>query len=229
VSVAFGAPVRVLFIGNSYTYVNNLPRMVEAIGEANGIHIDARMIAKGGYTLEAHAADKVDDRLAGIDVVVLQEQSHRPVDAPEKLLAGAKKLVGKTRARVVYFVVWAHRDRAQEQTAIDSGYDKAARATGGTLSPVGDAWQLAISRNKDLKLHWEDGSHPLPEGSYLAALILFQTVTGAPAVKLPRQVMGRPVTMYGSMGDKEEVLVDLSADELAFLKRIIADVSPAAR
>lgn len=70
---------RLLFIGNSYTYFNNLPAIVQRLGEAAGVGpVDVRMVAPGGMRLEDHwrAADAHTALREGPwDVVVLQEQS----------------------------------------------------------------------------------------------------------------------------------------------------------
>jgi hypothetical protein len=77
------APLKVLFIGNSYTSVNDLPAMVAGLTEAAGgrrIEVDRHLV--GGCTLEKHVKDQkaIDKiRAAKWDVVVLQEHSLRPV------------------------------------------------------------------------------------------------------------------------------------------------------
>ena len=77
------APLKVLFIGNSYTSVNDLPAVVAGLAEAAGgrkIKADRHLV--GGCTLEKHVKDqKAIDKIrsARWDVVVLQEHSLRPV------------------------------------------------------------------------------------------------------------------------------------------------------
>ena len=47
-------PMKVLFIGNSYTYVNDLPSLVEALAEAaGGQKIETDQYLPGGYTFRA--------------------------------------------------------------------------------------------------------------------------------------------------------------------------------
>jgi hypothetical protein len=77
------ASLKVLFIGNSYTSVNDLPAMVAELADAAGgrkIEVDRHLV--GGCTLEKHVRDqKAIDKIQAKnwDVVVLQEQSLRPV------------------------------------------------------------------------------------------------------------------------------------------------------
>jgi len=42
------------FIGNSLTYVNDVPALVQAIGKANGEKVETRMVAYPDYSLEDH-------------------------------------------------------------------------------------------------------------------------------------------------------------------------------
>ena len=46
------APVRVLFIGNSYTYYHSMPRMVEELAQAAGQEVETRAFTRGGSTLQ---------------------------------------------------------------------------------------------------------------------------------------------------------------------------------
>src|SRR5262245_9941274 len=75
--------IHVLFIGNSFTYVNDLPRMVAELakaGKQRPFHYDQE--TPGGYTLEQHwkngkALAKIQSRQW--DFVVLQDQSQAAV------------------------------------------------------------------------------------------------------------------------------------------------------
>src|SRR4051794_10679841 len=48
---------RVLFIGNSFTFVNNLPAVFAALGQANGFPIATQMLVKSGAALADRIAD----------------------------------------------------------------------------------------------------------------------------------------------------------------------------
>ena len=76
-------PLKVLFIGNSYTYVNDLPSLVVGLADAAGgrkIETDQRL--PGGYTFQQHVSDKKaieKIRERKWDVVILQENSLQPI------------------------------------------------------------------------------------------------------------------------------------------------------
>ena len=108
------APLKVLFIGNSYTAANDLPAMVEALADAaDGRKINADRHLAGGCTLERHvreqkAIDKI--RAEKWDVVVLQEQSLRPVVDRQSMHKYARLLDAEIKqqgAQTVFYLAWA--------------------------------------------------------------------------------------------------------------------------
>ena len=108
------APLKVLFIGNSYTYVNDLPAMIVGLAEAAGgrkIEVDGHLV--GGCTLEKHVKDqKALDKIhaAKWDVVVLQEHSLQPIIDRDSMYRNARILdeeIKKRGARTVFYLTWA--------------------------------------------------------------------------------------------------------------------------
>src|SRR6516162_6874709 len=75
------APLKVLFIGNSFTARNDLPGLVARLAEARGKSLQHRLISAGGASLRSHwnagAAKAIQE--GQCDCVVLQEQSTLPV------------------------------------------------------------------------------------------------------------------------------------------------------
>jgi hypothetical protein len=165
-STSTGAPepaTRVLFIGNSYTFVNDLPAMVEAVADGAGHPVLTSMIAVGGATLADHVANpEVTTTLAeGWDVVVVQGQSVEPIVQTDVFVQGAVDLaamveIGTPGAALLLYETWARRagdpvldelgmDAAQMQQALTAGYADAATASMGTVAPVGQTWALALT------------------------------------------------------------------------------------
>ena len=77
VGLLWAAPTRVLFIGNSYTYYNSLPQMVEELAQAAGQDMEFRAFTRGGATLlELELHPELRNLLnEKWDYVVLQEHS----------------------------------------------------------------------------------------------------------------------------------------------------------
>jgi hypothetical protein len=187
--------LRVLFIGNSYTYVNDLPGTFARLAASGGHPTETSMIAPGGAFLADEAANpEVAAAIAGTrwTAVVLQEQSQRPAsptEAASLFAPAAARLVSQVTmagARPLLLETWAHRDGWSElgqdyeamQAAIDRAYAAVGAQTGAKVVLAGEAWRRAVRQDPSLALWQDDGSHPSPAGTYLAACVLYQTVTG---------------------------------------------------
>jgi hypothetical protein len=120
------APLKVLFIGNSYTSVNDLPAVVAGLAEAAGgrkIDVDRHLV--GGCTLERHVKDqKAIDKIRAEkwDVVVLQEQSLRPVIDRQSMHEYARLLdaeIKKQGAKTIFSLTWARQHVPDMQEGAD--------------------------------------------------------------------------------------------------------------
>jgi hypothetical protein len=189
-----GPSARVLFVGNSYTFSNDLPGMVRELAADGGSDLDIEVRAPGGWWWRDHAAssDTVDLIAEGdFDYVVLQEQSMvtalRDMARRESRPAAVELALAATRsgARVVMFMTWGHRDGSSEvghsdyssmQVAIANTYADIGAAVAGEVAPVGMAWWISRSERPDITLYQADGSHPSREGTYLAAAVITATL-----------------------------------------------------
>ncbi len=187
-------PVRVLFVGNSYTSVNDLPKMLTALAASAKppVRIHPGQFTKGAYTFGRHAKDDACRKMISTgkwDVVVLQEQSQMPFIRPKLMHADARKLhaeVQKAGAKTVFFMTWARANQPEMIEKIAKAYDGIAAELGAVAAPVGRAWQKALAENPKLKLHAADKSHPNAHGTYLAACVFYATFTG----RDPRSLAG---------------------------------------
>jgi hypothetical protein len=190
--------LHVLFIGNSYTYVNDVPGLLARIAETapSGPRIVTDSLVQGGATLQNHLEGGAPDRIADKTWthVVLQGQSLEPV-TPEYFLPSATtlaELATDAGARPAWFVTWA---RAPEDAAyasaftspdelqdrLTAAYDEAARqAPGSMLVCVGEAFRASLGAHPEIRLHQDDGSHASLAGSYLAASTFYVALTGGP-------------------------------------------------
>src|SRR6185369_6488230 len=114
-----GTCLRILFIGNSYTYVNDLPAALIALAKSGGHQIETGMAAEGGMTLANHvdSADTAKQITSSPwDFVVLQEQSQIPSVKQariDQMYPAARRLVQQIEgagAAPIFFITWAHRD-----------------------------------------------------------------------------------------------------------------------
>jgi hypothetical protein len=184
-------PVRVLFIGNSFTFFNDLPGMFGKLAQSGGHLVDVDMVAHGGWTCADHAnsADTQDAIAQGNwNYVILQEQSQLPAfpdQRREKMYPAIRLLDKKIResgAKSVLFMTWARKGGLPEhgfldhfalQDEIGSGYLEIANELDVIVAPVGTAWKNALLQDSQLDLWQADGIHPSQEGTYLAALVFY--------------------------------------------------------
>lgn len=189
-----GTCMRVLFIGNSYTYVNDLPATFVQLAGAGGHPVATDSVAEGGATLaDALASGATADKLAASkwSFVVLQEQSEIPSVAQyrdQQMYPAASSLVARSKAAgatPVFFMTWAHRDGWPEnglpdylamQRQIDVAYVTIAEQLGVPAAPVGYAWSAVHRADPALALWQDDGSHPTTAGTYLAACVFYATI-----------------------------------------------------
>ena len=187
-------PVRILFIGNSYSFFNDLPNMLMEVAKTKDIRLDVATAAYGGWTLQQHAHSKQTLNILNKmkwDYVVLQEQSVIPSirgTREKKMYPAARKLVQIIRrngAKPVFFMTWGRRHGLREQgfdsysamqRQITQGYETIARELKVRIAPVGIAWKKARMDAPLLDFWIEDGSHPNKEGSYLAACVFYATI-----------------------------------------------------
>lgn len=231
-----GCPESILFIGNSYTYFNNVPEMVAALmAQGAGCHVRTRMIAPGGAQLRKQWADEHTRAALSEgkwDYVILQDQSTLGVDyyvdgnarvVGDSLFAPAAELWSKAvrsaGSQPVFYLTWSRKATPEDQAALNRAYFSAARRAGAPVAPVGIAWQLVRRERPDLDLYWKDGAHPSPAGSYLAACAIYATLLHRDPHGLSGRITGTPISVEG-MPEKVEAgsspaLVDLAAADAA--------------
>ena len=188
-------PLRVLFIGNSLTYSNDLPYMVEAFAEASGQkHIAVRAVVFGGYSLEDHWNQGEARRAISQgkwDVVVLQQGPSASTEGRRLLIEYARRFtpeIQRAGAKAALYMVWPSASRKQDFDGVTESYSRAAKDVEGLLFPVGEAWRVAWKRDPKLMLYSADGLHPTVAGSYLAALVIYEQLCGQSPVGLPAEL-----------------------------------------
>ncbi len=192
-------PLRVLFLGNSFIYVNNLPEMIRHLAEAGDdtLRFEAAQECPGGQTFEGHWQSGAAERVlkqGHWDWVVLQEQSQRPSftrhQLEDEMYPFARKLhqsIKAVGARPLFFLSWARRNGDRDNVPNDSfaamqerlrtGYETIARELKDPVAPIGLAWKT-VREAGGPELFGEDGVHPNVAGSYLAACVLYAMFYG---------------------------------------------------
>lgn len=193
----------VLFIGNSYTYVNDLPNLTRQLAESLGKELTVGSKTNGGYTFQAHWSDPqtyTAMRQENWNVVVLQAQSQEPSFSVQQVatntLPYAHNLADSVTAinpcsELLYFMTWGRENGDPQWDSINTfdkmnqrlynAYMNFAEETAGMVSPVGASWKYVRDNYPAIQLYSADGSHPSAAGSYLAACTFYAALFQTPA------------------------------------------------
>lgn len=175
------APLRVLFVGNSYTYTHNLPEVFRRVAESRGQRVDVRALTAPGVAIEDHfSAGTLPRGLQGDwDWVVLQQG---PSSLPENRrhlalwTAEVARHLDPTRSRILMYSVWPAREHGHTWSNAELSYAQAAAKVGGCVFPAAAAWRLALAAEPSLPLYSGDGLHPTREGALLAAMAMAEAL-----------------------------------------------------
>jgi hypothetical protein len=185
------ADISVLMFGNSHTAANALPAMLSAMLVAGRPGKTVAVVNAPNYaTLEERMHDQTSRAQLGSQkwsALVLQAQQYSTSGMFEYSTSEAVEWVRLARAAgtlPVMFPEWARRgiDETERIYTLHAGIAKQQPAC---VAPVPQAWDLAAARYPSLALHDADGNHSNPAGAFLAALVLYATITGEPPAALP--------------------------------------------
>jgi hypothetical protein len=178
-------------MGNSHTSFNDLTKMVADMVRAGkpGRSV-ASVEAPGWMFLEDRVRDPASLELLNSQnwsFVILQAQKYSTSGQFTYSTEEAKDLIRMSRARhavPVMFPEWPRRNVDETQRIFDL-HVSIAQAEPACVAPIGQAWDLALTRDPTLTLHDSDGNHSAPAGAFLAALVLYATITGSSPLDLP--------------------------------------------
>jgi len=206
------ADISLLFMGNSHTSFNDLPKLVADMVRAGkpGKSV-AAVEAPGFLFLEERLHDTASVALLrsqSWSFVILQAQKYSTSGQFEYSTAEAKELIRMSRAQhavPVMFPEWPRRGVHETQRIYDL-HVSIAQVEAACVAPIGQAWDLALARNPTLPLHASDGNHSEPAGAFLTALVLYATITGQSPLTLPT------LTQYPVAGSVQETLRGIAAE-----------------
>ncbi len=186
------APLKVLFIGNSHTMVNDVPDLFARLAKQSGIQVEKRMIAEGGRTLEYHAGTQIvkENILHGdYDWIVLQHWAHPFNETYAKSMEnGAKQLfemIGKTKSKAVFYKPWPRKSTEPgEYPLMSATYLQLAKQYNAGLANVGDVFEAYRALYPGEKMYADDGEHASLLTSNIAAYVILRTITGKKPVCL---------------------------------------------
>lgn len=218
-----GEPVKVLFIGNSLTFGNDLPGMLKTLAaDADpAMRIEVSSITHPGLTLEKHwkrgEAQKAI-REGEWHYVVLQGQSAETLTHKNNLFRNIRRFdteINQSGAKTLLYMTWALQKAPQNQQKITNAYQHIGKQIGAQVIPVGVAREKLLKLKPDAPIYTADGKHPSPLGTYLAACVFYSSLSGQSPTGLSATVPNpsNPKQPHMELTENEALLYQQIAEE----------------
>lgn len=180
----FSKPLRILFVGNSLTYTNNIPALVKELGKGDSILIEYKTIAKPDYGLDDHldeGAVQKEINKGKYDFVVLQQGPSALPESQVILMASVQKykvLCDQAKSKLALYMVWPSKSRLSDLDNVIFSYSNAGKKHNTIVCAAGLAWKKVLTTDPKISLYGPDGFHPDLTGSLLSAMVIYKTLTG---------------------------------------------------
>jgi len=216
--------LRVLFVGNSYIYYNNLPQMVSLLSDSLNTKLICKKSTYGGSTLGDHWNSRKGLRTREIlerekfDIVIIQDNSMWPLEHADSVSMFGKlfcDLIKSKKATPYIYNTWSREATPETQPAINKVYETLALETQSVLVPVGSIWAEAKIQKPATQLYVSDGSHPSPLGTFLIALCFVKKITGVLPTKYAT------VYNYPAIDNESIRLMQVSENDILFFSKLV--------
>ena len=226
--------IKVLFVGNSHTYMNDMPQLFRETWErTTGGRAEVTMLAFSGRHLRWHLSEYFSLRFAllygGYDYCVIQQAAH-PFPPREETLADGRELIDlcrRTGVEPVLYMTWAEKRFPENQEKMIETYRTLAGETSARLAPVGEVWQELLRTHPEIDLFFRDGEHASPYGDLLIAAVLCAAIAGSGDVRLPEHVfdfgldVSDPEHLAARL-DRAEIAVPVDPDKAEAIRLAVA-------
>ncbi len=176
--------IRILFVGNSLTYTNDIPALVKELGKLDAVSIDYKTIAGGDYGLDDHLTDgnvQKEIKKGKYDFVVVQQGPSALPESQANLMAAVQKykaLCDEAKTKLAVYMVWPSKGRLFDLDNVIFSYSNAGKKNNAMICAAGLAWKKTWANDPSISLYGPDGFHPDLSGSLLSAMVIYGTLTG---------------------------------------------------
>lgn len=192
-------PIKVLFIGNSYTHMNDMPSMFDKISNQAGMNVLVEKCAQSGASFKVHSErpevyESINKRKW--DYIILQgysrELTFEPSEIDTATVPYLNKIMDSIRknnecTNVLFYMTWGYEDGYHERENVNSylkmthkieeGYRYLSDVYNAPVVPVGMVWK-EVKALEAMDLYVKDRAHPSKYGSFLIASTFFQSIFG---------------------------------------------------
>jgi hypothetical protein len=209
---------RMLFLGHSYTYYNDMPAMVAKMADSanSPVRYDITMSAFPNASLEDHWNNRKTRQLlsqGGWYRVIAQPETPSELQTPDSSLFvyGGKLLVGTSEQPPAIIISHLPTDgfyrrqnwttpRSADAEILQENLRGLAIAVGADVIDVATVWDKVRAKQLPFSLY-KDGNHPSLEGSYLTALVVYTGLSHDDVTKVT-------YVPWGMSGDDARLLRD---------------------
>ena len=221
---------KVLFIGNSHSYFNDMPEVFARLCEKGaGVNVDAVMLTHPGMTLGWHMEQYYEVRynlLYGhYDDCVIQQGAH-PFPGYEATKEALDQLLPLCRAggaRPVLAMTWAEKRAPEHQAAMTDAFLRLGKEKNVLVSPIGMAWESMRKTHPDCELFYTDGEHASPLGDYLVACTHYETILGQSCLSLPAEGIDYRQGSEKELIDPSKVACTFPEEEARWVREAVHD------
>ena len=170
----------ILFVGNSLSYSNNMPKILECIGQEYDLNIKTKCLCKPNYAIIDHLNEGELQKILNTkpyNYIIIQQGPSSQEQGRRMLIEdGAKvnELAKKHNAKLGYYMVWPSKYYYHTFEKVIANYTEGAKTNKALLFPVGRIWKAYENRGGYTLLYDSDNFHPSKAGSFLAALTIFR-------------------------------------------------------
>lgn len=192
------ADLSILFIGNSYTHMNEMPYIFDKIAKAKGKKIYVEMNTRSGASFQVHTTRP--DLWQAIkrrkwSYVVLQgysrELSYEPSHLDTATVPYVQQILdsiylNNSCTKVLLHMTWGYKFGFVERPEIDTYEKMSDRISYGytylseyfclPIVPVGKVWREVRSKYPDIEMYDADLQHPSRNGSYTSACAFYAAI-----------------------------------------------------
>lgn len=201
ITAADGDSLQLLWIGNSFSFTNDIPGIVKDIAASQQVKLSVTRFLKPGERFSGHLKNKelVNAlKRGGWDYVILQGFSSTPAYSTESVIhdiypyahtLDSLAKVHSPNVHIIYYMTWGHKYGNVRQTdyplddtyelmqeRIKTTYLEMTHANNGWCAPVGMAWWRTRTEHPEYQLYVANCFHPSLLGSYLSANVIFTTI-----------------------------------------------------
>src|SRR5690606_7354717 len=143
-------PVKILFVGNSFTFFWNMPQLVSAMAKTQDFHMEVRQSTVSGSNLEQHWKGEKGSRTRELieegewDFIIFGGHSRATLDAPERFREYGEKFARLARskgAEPLFYMTWAYKSNPLMQEKITRGYMDLASGLRAKVLAVGPVFK----------------------------------------------------------------------------------------